>query len=349
MKKHGRRKFGKKLVIRMMMIFALIISCFTLFLFLKLDSPSNQVTKRKTSTLRRYDESEDDADMLKEWEDLDGDDVSHSIPDLASLKTGSWRCLPDILRMSHTENEEKAQDAAFLLTDSGEKKRFRAWSSCFNQCERSVAPVWDLFTKDYNKDFETCHCACYEVSSISDSVARREVLSNDENVKRHIERILLFASKAYSEEMKSRQHSNADTTWTLTDSDPCDVGYALISRRTFWAGGCSWGKNRCGRRVHPGWVAAGLSRGLEPLSHGLRLYADFVRDYLTPTSSLSSLKLLTRTPNADESLVLHLGGIDSDEEIKETKLLDIKATAAGVRKCHDTPRITRENTMRTSN
>ena len=66
------------------------------------------------------------------------------------------------------------------------------------------------------------------------------------------------------------------------------------------------------------------------MSHGLRLYADFIRDYLTPTNSLSSLKLLTRTPNADTSLVLRLGGSTFDVEEDKTKLLDIKSTAAGI-------------------
>jgi len=276
--------------------------------------------------------------MLQEWEHLDGDDsddndvLQTQRKDLKEIDTE--RCLPNILRMTHSKEDEKVQDAVSLLMDSGDPKRYRAWSSCFNQCERSVAPVWNLVTKDYHKDFETCHCACYKVSSISDSNRRREILldSTSMRVKKITERVLSLAANAYAEEMKSRQYftSTPESTWSSTDNDPCNVGYALVPRRTFWAGGCSWGKNRCGRRVHPGWVAAGLSRGLEPLSHGLRLYADFIRDYLTPTNSLSSLKLLTRTPNADTSLVLRLGGSTFDVEEDKTKLLDIKSTAAGI-------------------
>ena len=63
------------------------------------------------------------SDMLREWEDLDGDDDKSPSVDIESLKVDSWRCLPDMLRMSHSEDDEKAQDAASLLTDSGERKR----------------------------------------------------------------------------------------------------------------------------------------------------------------------------------------------------------------------------------
>mgnify|MGYP007000071542 len=77
-------------------------------------------------------------------------------------------------------------------------------------------------TKDYDKCFETCHCACYKVSSISDSSTRREILSEHSNLIRDVERILSFAANAYSEEMKSRQRvSSSEATWSSSDNDPC--------------------------------------------------------------------------------------------------------------------------------
>ena len=48
--------------------------------------------------LRRYVESEDDSDMLREWEDLDGDIDKSPLVDIESLKVIRG-CLPDMLRM----------------------------------------------------------------------------------------------------------------------------------------------------------------------------------------------------------------------------------------------------------
>lgn len=88
---------------------------------------------------------------------------------------------------------------------------------------------------------------------------------------------------------EGRGRANGYWSGEQNDEDPCEIGYVLFPHRTFWAGGCSWGTGRCGKRTHPGWIAGALSRGLVMKSFKTRADADFYRDYLARSNTLEGL------------------------------------------------------------
>lgn len=245
-----------------------------------------------------------------------------------------------------------------------------AWAECFNRCEEAIAPVWNLHTKEYHEDFEKCHCTCYGLSHthvdvrlmssrVGSSIRRRDAERVESAIRPYVtfrnswrtelwDRVFSIARDAAEIELRTSLQilrrlgdSNDQAAmggdgevvarWQGGDGDPCLIGYAQLSKRTFWAGGCSWGKGRCGRRVHPGWNAACLSRGLRPLVKERKFMANFLRDYLTPTKSLHRLKVINgrfKDSRYDQDDVLRL--VTRPHDNISVRTIDIATTSAGI-------------------